>query len=595
MSENSHTSATSSSSSTTDDSPLAYSPLAGTTENARKRKRPASQGSDTQRQISRPKPSYNTEYHGLLNDTIRDLHPGPLTSTTHNAHITQVGMCRWSSHERGLLFGGLARYGADSLPAIVALIGTKSEPEVHTYLRSLKAASVKQHMYGKRQSLVRMADIPAAVELSEDCCTNLEQAADSLATLQQRHEEHSEEQMHGDLWKLDQDKARWIEWRMCESEEGKSEIHERVPAAELLNLGQMLELSRNLFMNAADRDINWHSLSSRSDSPALQYTAFSDLHNIAVSITTRLTQTALFFAMSRLRATKSKYYLHQCALKRCDVLAAINVLGMKESAREGWVQVARRCKLEVYDQARGTVEKTKLNYSEVERVLRGEEYTAEARAKLGGSTCDENDSNPESISEDGSVSLAATSNGSCNPSTESNTNIDRNEPADKFGTKTDVHLDSIDQQASEKEETRLWKMLGKDPPSNLSSQKSTQTEDPGPHRHNRNDLDDWRDRVDLKSEWEVYDVQHLGASLKNNQDEAQLEEGALPKPATSNKRRGRVRSERISQCDTSSANDRESTDLGSSTNVVYSSTNDGSSNGEEPLDSTENEGPEDNQ
>ncbi|KAL8847498.1 MAG: hypothetical protein Q9221_007453 [Calogaya cf. arnoldii] len=545
--------------------------------------------------MSRLKLSYNTKYHGLLNDTVRDLHPVPLTSTTHDAHTTQVGMCQWSSHERGLLFGGLARYGADSLPAIVALIGTKSEPEVHTYLQSLKAASVKQHMYGKRQSLVRMADIPAAVELSEDCCASLEQAADSLATLQQRHEEHSEKQMHGDLWKLDQDNARWIEWRMCESEEGKSEIHERVPAAELLNLGQMLELSRNLFMNAADRDINWHSLSSWSDNPALQYTAFSDLHSIAVSITTRLTQTALFFAMSRLRATNSKYYLHQCAVKRCDVLAAINVLGMKESAREGWVQVARRCKLEVIDQARGTVEKSKLNYSEVERALGGEEHTVEARGKLGGSTCDENDSNAESILEDGSVSLAGTSDGSCNLSTQSNTTIDRNEPAYKFGTKTDAHLDSIDQQASEKEELWLWKMLGKDPPSILSGQESAQIEDPGPHRHNGNDLDDWRDWVDVRSGWEVYDVQHLGVSLKDNQDEAQLEEGVLPKPAISKKQRRRVHSEPISRCDTSSASDRESTELGDSTNVVYSSTNDGSSKGEELLDSTENEDPEDNQ
>lgn len=596
MSENVHISATSSTCSTTDHSPPIYTPLAGRNENARKRKRHTSHGSDSQRQLTCMKQSYNIKYHGLLNDTICDLHLDSSASATDNTHTTQIGICLWSSLESGLLFGGIARYGPDSLPAIAALIGTKSELEVHTYVQSLKAASVKQHMYGKRQSFLGTADIPAAVELSEECCTSLEQAADSLATLQQRHEEHSEKQRHSDLWKLDQNKARWVERRMWESEEGKSEIYRRLPAAELLNLGQMLELSRNFFMNATDLDINWHSLSSRSETPALLYTAFSDLHDIAVSITTRLIQTALFFAMSRLRSAKSSYYPHQRAVKRCDVLAAIKALGMKESARDGWVQVARRCKLEVYDQARSTGEESKLDYSEVERVLGGKESPVEASAKLGEGSCDDNDSNGESTSEDGSVSLAGTSDCSRCPLTQSNATKDRSEPADKFGKKTDAYLDSIDQQATKREEARLWNMLGKDPPSILSSDEPTQTEDPGPRRHDRNDLDDWREWVDLRSEWEVYDAQHVGVSRKDDQVQAQMEDGVLPKPAMPRKRRRQAHSKHISQSDTLSTSDQESTDhLDISNDLAYSSTNDASSEGGELLDDIDSEGPEDNQ
>lgn len=587
MAEHVHTSAaTSSSTSTPHHSPATSSPLAGRNENDRKRKIHTSHGSGSQRQLSRLKQSYNTKYHRLLNDTIGDLPLDSSTSATDNSHVTQAGICLWSSDESELLFGGIARYGPDSLPTIAALIGTKNELEVHTYVQALKAASVKQHLYGRRQSLLGTADIPAAVELSERCCTSLEQAADSLATLQQRHEEHLEQQRHGDLWKLDQDKARWVERRMCESEEGKSEIRRRLPAAELLNLRQMLELSRNLFMNATDLDINWHSLSSRSETPALLYTAFSDLRDIAVSITNRLIQTALFFAMSRLRAAKSSYYPHQRAVKRCDALAAIKTLGMKDSARDWWVQIARRCKLEVYGRPRSTGEESKLNYSQVERILGGKETPAEASAKLGERSCDGNDSNEDSISEDGSVSLAGTSG-------YSNATKNRNEPADKLGEKTDAYLDSIDQQATQREEARLWKMLGKDPPSILSRDEPTQTEDPGPHRHDRNDLDDWRGYIDLRPLWEVHGPQLVGVSRKADQDQAQLEDGAMPGRAMPRNRRRQVHSKHISRSDRLSPRDQELTDLlNSSNDVAYSSTNDGSSEGEELLDS---EGPGGNQ
>ncbi|KAL8921848.1 MAG: hypothetical protein Q9172_003810 [Xanthocarpia lactea] len=584
MSEDSSSSVSSATSFTIDHSPPSYTSSVGRREESRKRKRHASQ--DSESQLSHSKRSYSTKYHGLLNDAIRGLHTDPLIPHRDNAPTAQVGMCFWSSQERELLFRGIARHGQDNLPAIAALIGTKSEPEAHMYIQSLKAASKKQHMYGKRQSLVGLGDIPAAVEISDDCCVSLELAADSLAIMQQRHEEHSEKQRHKDLWKLDQDKARWVEQRLRESEEGRSEIHEKLPAAELLNLEEMLKLSRNFFMNAADLDMNWRSFCTKGETPALLYTAFSDLHDIALSITSRLIQTALFFAMSRLRAAKSPYYTLQRAVKQCDVLAALKVLGMKESASDGWVQIARRCKLEVYDQARASSKKINLDYDQVERILRGEELRARPRSKQGDGTCGDNDSSAEPTSEDESGSPSGSSDSSNHSSSQSSMTPDRNEPADKFGLRTDAYLESIDQLASKKEETRLWKMLGKVPPSSLLSEEPTQIENPGPHRHDREALDDWREWVDFKSEWEVYDLQHLGASGKDDQDQAQPEEKTLPKLAKSGNRRRQVRPEQSSGSDLPSASDQQSAGhLDTDTKVVQSSTNDASSESDDHIDS----------
>ncbi|KAL8672290.1 MAG: hypothetical protein Q9168_003233 [Polycauliona sp. 1 TL-2023] len=561
MSDHLHTSAALNS------APRTLSPPADTLENTKKRKRSPSQDSASQPQPGRLKQSYNTKYHGLLNDTVSDLLFDPATAVTDKAHITQTGICLWSPHETRLLFDGIARYGQDSLPAIAALIATKSELEVQTYVQSLKAASVKQHMYGKKQSLVGIADIPAAVELSEECCASVEQAAESLATLQQRQEEQSERQRHADLWKLDQGKARWVERRMGESEEGRLEIQGRLPAAGLLNLGQLLKLSRNFFMNAADLEINWRSLSStsRSETPALMYTAFSDLHDITVSIISRLVQNTLFFAMSRLRAAKSPYYPHQRAAKRCDVQAATRVLGMKRSARDGWSQVARRCKLEVYDQARGSGIRHEMNYSEVERVLREKKSPAEARARQGESTDDDHELNEGSISEDQSVSLVSTSDESHHSPPQHNAATDPKELVDKIGRKADAYLDFIDRGKSEKEEARLWKMLGKDPPGIRPCGKPTQAEDPGPQRQGRNELKGWREWVDLKPEWEVYDVQQLGAGLENNRIQAQLKERLSPKSAMSSKQ-----SKRLSVSNTSSGNESSAADMSSSENEQFS-------------------------
>ncbi|KAI4243911.1 MAG: hypothetical protein L6R40_003293 [Gallowayella cf. fulva] len=559
---------------------------------SRKRKLEAIQYSDDQ--PSDLKRSYNTKYHGLLNDTIRDCHIHDVLAGIEAPSHTHVGISSWSTQDNELFFRGISRYGKDNLPAIATLVGTKSEPEVHAYIQTLQAAGTKQHMYGEHQSLVGTADVPAAVEISEDCCASLEQAADSLALLQQRHEEHSSKQKHFELWRLDQDKARWVEQRMCESEEGKAELYRKLPAAEILNLDQMLKLSRNLFMNGMDLDSNWRSYCSRSESPAILYTAFSDLYNVALSTTRRLIQSSLFFAMSRLRAIKSPGYAHQRAVKYCDVLAALRVMGMKENANDTWVHVARRCKLEVYDQIRVTGPRRTMDYIEVERIL-SKSGNAVGATSLPTSEDedrdDDHDSSEDPTPELDSASLSGAPQSSRDSSFQSNTVADRSEPAHKLGKKTDAYLDYIDQNASRKEELRLWKILGRHPSPNVSDEEARQIENPGPYRRHRADMDDWRGRVNARPEWEAYDAEHLQAHLTDTRKQVQ---SVLPKLATSTRstrRTHQIRPKSKSQSDElSTSNFSQDANAGQ----VGSSTRDPSSDNERSRkaeDSSETRGP----
>ncbi|KAL8864815.1 MAG: hypothetical protein Q9174_007209, partial [Haloplaca sp. 1 TL-2023] len=336
--------------------------------NSRKRKRSASQ--DVIYHSSRPRSSFNTKYLRLLNETITEVNQSVTGNQEQVLSSSQYGITRWSSEEKALLFCGIERYGRGNLPAITTLVASKSEPEVHAYVQRLQEASNKQHLFGESTTLISVADVPAADEVSLQCCAEIEQAADTVSALQQKVEEHREKKRYRKFWRLNQQSADWVKKRFREGEEGIERVKNELPAAEILNLEAFLKLSTNIFMNSAEPEDNWRSYVSKRDVqrtkyPAIFYTAFQDLHNVALSITKRLIQSALFFAMSRLRASQSLRHPSKQAVKKCDVAAALDVLGMEHSARQTWVKVARRCKLGVY----GKSPKDVLSYDDVEQAL----------------------------------------------------------------------------------------------------------------------------------------------------------------------------------------------------------------------------------
>ncbi|KAL8942899.1 MAG: hypothetical protein Q9211_001201 [Gyalolechia sp. 1 TL-2023] len=470
---------------------------------------------------SRKKRYYSAKYHSLFNKTIRDLQAethGPADKG--DPKTSQIGISTWSPQERDRLFRGVARYGGDDFSAIAVLIGTKTELEVHSYLQVLREASTRQHKYGARRSLIGMADIAAAVEISNPCCASLEQAADAMAALQQRVEEQQEKQKHADLWRLDHKVAQWVDRGLSEGDEGRIEVFRKLPAAEILNLRHFLKLSTNVFMNSDEPHSNYRSYVSRSEKPSMLHTAFADLHTVALSVTKRLIQSSLFFAMSRLRATRSSRYVHQRAVKQADVLAALKVLGMKDNSRDYWVHVPRRCKLNVHDQKNARDSRAALDYNEVERAL------AFAKPVVGkkfdpADPSEDHNTVPRSLEEFSSEAESQCIQSSSmdvdrpeNPSAQSSEETDLSAPGERFGQRTDAYLEHIDQKASEKEELRLWKMLNGSPPPDVSVQESSvKFRNPGPCRKAKDDLDDWRGWVNFRPEWETYDINSLDEAL----------------------------------------------------------------------------------
>ncbi|KAI4139048.1 MAG: hypothetical protein L6R39_006483 [Caloplaca ligustica] len=475
---------------------------------------------------SRRKRHYSSKYHSLLNHTIDDLQFDPLWQGRSDLYPSQIGISRWSPQEKEFFYRGLVRYGRTDLPAIAALIGTKSELEVHVYLQLLQENNVKLHMYGDRQSLISTADIPAAVEVSEQCCAALEQAAESLAQLQQRYEERHEKQKHADLWRLDDKAAHWIDQCISEGEEGIAQVRQRVPAAEILNLGTFLELSAKLFMNSSEPDGNYRSFVSRCEKPSIQYTAFSDLYSVALSITKRIIQSSLFFAMSRRRATQSSSYSHKRAVKRADVVAVLNVLGLKENARDFWIELPRRCNLDVHDSSSKTGYGGAMHHEEVERILGWAPITealvadeSEDEAYLSKSNA-ASSLDPEEVSTmPSSPNTAASRDHSPSRSSAAS---DSPPPAKDFDHRTEEYLEYIDRQASAKEELKLWEMLGKEPPSDLLVGEPTSgPKPPGPHRQSKDELDDWRGWTDFRPVWEAYDLGGLDKDLVENEMQMQ--------------------------------------------------------------------------
>ncbi|KAL8941572.1 MAG: hypothetical protein Q9216_002162 [Gyalolechia sp. 2 TL-2023] len=496
----------------------------------RSKKRKRSQGQEIGLRASRQKKNYSAKYHNLFNNTTRALQPGTRGPADKDGLTnTQLGMSTWSPEEKDQLFRGMARYGQDDLPAIAVLVGTKTELEVHAHLHVLQEASKKQHKYGERRSLISAADIATAVEISDQCCASLEQAADAMAALQQRVEEQSEKRRHDDLWRLDHKIAKWIDRRLSEGDEGRVEVCRRLPAAEILNLSQLLKLSANVFMNSNEPHSNYRSFVSRSEKPSILHTAFADLHTLALSVVKRLIQSSLFFAKSRLRATRSLHYAHQRVVKQADVLAALKVLGLKENARDYWLQVPRRCGLNVYDQVDRRDAGVALDYREVERALQDVKSVTGKKSDIvdpGGEQnnflqpLNEVSSNSESKS-GGSSSVDI--DHPEDPSAQSSEQTVLLARGERFGEQTDRYLEHIDQTASDKEELRLWKMLKKNPPPNVPLQESSvKLRNPGPCRKDKDDMDNWRDWVKFGPERDMYDVDSLNEDVAENREQMRL-------------------------------------------------------------------------
>ncbi|KAL2036538.1 hypothetical protein N7G274_010723 [Stereocaulon virgatum] len=490
----------------------------------RPKKRKANQTSQTIRGFSQPrikrlKPFYNDGYRELFNQTVKEI-ASEGTSDNDSLPSTQVGATSWSSREKETLFSALGKKGRHDLRGIAIDIKSKSESEVHIYLQLLEKSSADSHTYGPSSNVVSIIEIKAAAEISQDCSVALDLAAEALSALQQKQEEKWEKKQHPENWLLTPNIAEWADHQFNVGEEGENVLSRALPAATLLNLKTFLSLSTRFFMNSSTPENNWRTYAERGQCPSIMHTAFSDFHTLAVSITKRLIQSSLFFAMSRLRAMDDPgHYTNRRHVKRRDVVAALNVLSMEASARKTWTRTARKCKLRVYEEVKGRKALgRRYGYDEIESILasssvgtrgryRRTPEAADNAFKLQGqesaasstedATGDDMSSVPSSGDEDRSILddadlMKSSADGNDKKASDSQL----------FDQLQDDYADFLDQRASQREEYSLWESLGKNPAEIMGSQDVQLPKVPDARTRAREDHVDWTSWVDYVGLWE---------------------------------------------------------------------------------------------
>ena len=504
------------------------------TSRGRPRKRKIKQNfMSSQPSSKRVKSSYNDDYRVLFNSTVKEVESKSSSETDDVLEEGQIGVTVWSSGEKAAFFRSLTRRGRQDIQSIATDIGSKSESEVCVYSDILLKAAVGQQTYGTHEKSLDTSDLKAALEVRGDCCAALDLAAEALSALRQIEEETAEKKRHKDLAILTPKIARWVERYVAVDHESNDEVSQRIPTAKLLNLMNFLALSKRFFMNSVIVEDNWRSYATRSNnSPSILYTAFSDFHAITISITQRLVQSSLFFAMSRLRAiSASGQFKPRSHVKRRDVMAALNVLGMKPDAKTFWAGMARKCKLRVYDKVRQRqVFGRRYSYVEVERLLcpsrisdrdssemMTEDVNTSRSRKSRAPTVSSATTSKDSFSSD-SISIEADwSSPQSNDEGLLGTPLDPTKKQDSHGPLLDAYLEALDQQASLNEERRLWEMLGNDPAEKMQSVDWKRLNSPFSKRRHKEHLTDWRDGLDYAENWETHDILAYGNEFANHQ------------------------------------------------------------------------------
>ena len=484
---------------------------------------------------------YNEEYRQLLNETIQDVStqtevPEKIEETPFPA--SQIGASYWTSEEKDAFFRALPVLGKDNVTGIASRIRTKSSLEVTLYLQLLSRAMVDRYLHRRDPSLLGLIDMPAAFEISQDCCDRLDQEAALLESRQVQEEERREKRKWDDLWLLRPDIGRWVESKLGEGIEGVNEVVNRLPAARLLKLDSWLELSERIFMNPAPprEDENWHCISETDEPPSIRSTAFTDFANLTVSITERLVQATLFQAQSRCRAIDSKHLERGYSVQVRDVHSACQVLGMELNSRHFWIHAARRCGLNVFKHISemNSNEDLPMTYGEVEEGLsekksKSENSSKETEEDFKAKAPPNSKNNRHITSLERSRTVTTASPPEASSPTESSSPGHQSDPPDspidlsesdidkpyshearllakrrtrrELHRAQDVYMEVLDMRNSLAEEDRLWKMLGQERPYEGESVELPTR--PARDRKIYPDLVDWRDRTEYWSEWET--------------------------------------------------------------------------------------------
>ena len=465
----------------------------------------------------------NKKYRDAYHSYVLGIHYLPLEERDEELVTSQIGGSVWTATEKDFFFHALARKGRHDNKSIAATVGSKNEIEVARYIALLNHALTSSQLSYNRPTFVIKPQNDAACEISVDCSSVLERAAGVL----QKSEDKAVVREQGDnLWLLTPKIGKWANKCLREKADNGNELFQTLPAAALLNLSWFLQLSKNVFMNSSDAEWNWHSYSSGiKKPPTITHAAFSDLHALAISITKRLVHSSLCFATSRLKAVDVDPHPPKQEIKKEDVLAALDVLGMTKTPRPFWIAAARRLKLLIYENVgSATVSGKRYHYDELEEILSSDSKISSQHNNThpeddganndGGSIPSDSQTGSESGNDvemmDDNESTISSERSSSLPHSDDEEEEEEGpkEPLSKEELEENLQdeiLEKLDKRASQAEEARMWELLGAEPASrmDLTDDGDEKLQVQVARRKDRTELVDWTSWTDYAAEWET--------------------------------------------------------------------------------------------
>ncbi len=489
----------------------------------------------------------NELYRQLYNFEAPEAAERFASSGHDSMETSQLGSCVWSSDEKEVFFNALAKLGKDDIHGISAAVVTKSELEVRDYILLLQHHIQELKDTGASQQLTGLLDIPAAHELGEECCEQLEKMGDDLVMLEEQQEQNLEKQKFGPYWRVDIETAGELEACIAQEIETsgqgneadrdgeisnaksdkihQTEILDAVPCARLLHVSQWLELSEAVFMqpfyalSAEENDLSSNAATVLR--PSLLRTALEEFHTIAIKITTRIVHATIFQVLSRLRSVDIENQRPpQPVIKKRDVLVALEILKMQKDSTQFWNRVVQNYSVdegEVKEAPpfRPTSENNGRRPSNDQRLsvsptsMSGANAVREQdmrhgqiapagvpSAEIGSSSESDVDSSEAEDSEDSSL------NEKYDHSSQESMSSENEQEKSSGEAEEHEHCENWDQQTSQREEIRMWEILGQ--PRATPMKPNTKSSDPQqePVARRTRDSREWRDDFEYEAEWE---------------------------------------------------------------------------------------------
>lgn len=487
-------------------------------------------GASDFRPMKKAKGSLNRAYLDLLNEDIQHA----ASQYVPQAHdqldervalpASQIGMTVWTVLEKERFFEALGRLGRDDAAGIARRVRTKGEMEVRQYMKLLQDGLANRRRQNELDP-IELADFPAALELSHECCVALEEAGDCIAMRQGHSEDANEERRRGPGWLITQEKSKDLIEDATEGDVSQAASVFRVP--------EWLTLSERFFMNAPVEEGNWQAVDG--DTPSIRTTALDDFQTLVVTLTKRLVAASLYVATSRIRAERGYRPDIKDIVKNKDVQAAALSLGLAVQ-KPPLTACVRRLGLSVYEhppKPNEDGEEEPIPHDDVEDAMgtRGQRGVGQIRwqmERVALSSDDTSESSHSAMESDSEEERERVKEDVMDPADSQEdheiqaeadeailysavdppqTKRDRQALLRRIGAEraAERYADAVDTRASYQEEVRMWEVLGRQPTEDLIDPGS-----PPSGRRLKISVDasysvgkDWRAKTKVMSEWEA--------------------------------------------------------------------------------------------